>query len=60
MKVSFSTLACPTWSLAAAIEQAHALGFDGIELRFILGSDRLWELPEFTDAGLRESCDRPG
>jgi sugar phosphate isomerase/epimerase len=58
MKVSFSTLACPSWSLAAVIEQAHGLGFDGIELRFVSGSDRLWELPEFTGAGLHESLDR--
>jgi sugar phosphate isomerase/epimerase len=58
MKVSFSTLACPTSSLDAAIEQAQTLGFDGIELRFVSGSDRLWELAEFTGAGLRESRDR--
>jgi len=58
MKVSFSTLACPTWSLEAAIDQARVLEFDGIELRFIAGSDRLWELPEFTGAELRNSCDR--
>ena len=58
MKIGFSTLACPSWSLAAAIEHAHALGFDGIELRFIDNSDRLWELPELRGSGLKETRDR--
>jgi sugar phosphate isomerase/epimerase len=58
MKISFSTLACPSWSFQTAIEQAHTLGYDGIELRFIENSDRLWELPAFQGAGLKEHCDR--
>jgi len=58
MKISFSTLACPSWSVAAVIEQAHALGFDGIELRFIENSDRLWELPDLCGSGLKQTCDR--
>jgi len=35
------------------IEQAHVLGFDGIELRFIENSDRLWELPALHGTGSR-------
>jgi hypothetical protein len=42
MKISFSTLSCPSWSMQTVIEQAHTLGYDGIELRFIENSDRLW------------------
>jgi len=58
MKISFSTLACPTWTMNTVIEQAHALGYDGIELRFIENADRLWELPAFHGAGLAETRDR--
>jgi sugar phosphate isomerase/epimerase len=58
MKISFSTLACPSWSTQTVIEQAHALGYDGIELRFIENSDRLWELPALQGDGLKETRDR--
>jgi sugar phosphate isomerase/epimerase len=58
MKISFSTLACPSWSFQTAIELAHTLGYDGIELRFLENSDRLWELPAFQGAGLKETRDR--
>ena len=58
MKISFSTLASPSWGMHTVIQQAHTLGFDGIELRFIENSDHLWELPMFHGAGLRETCDR--
>ena len=58
MKISFSTLACPSWSIAEVIRKAVDLGYDGIELRFIEDDDRLWERPEFRGAGLRETCDR--
>ena len=58
MKISFSTLACPSWSIQTVIEQAHALGYDGIELRFIENSDRLWELPALQGDGLKETRNR--
>lgn len=58
MKISFSTLACPSWSVQTVIEQARTLGYDGIELRFIENSDRLWELPALQGAGLKETRDR--
>ncbi|MGA2633854.1 MAG: sugar phosphate isomerase/epimerase family protein [Terracidiphilus sp.] len=58
MKISFSTLACPSWTMTTVIEQAHALGYDGIELRFIEDSDRLWELPELSGSGLKQTRDR--
>ena len=68
MRISFSTLACPTWNVNQVIDAAVQYGFDGIELRFIENDDRLWERPEFkgaglaatkrrlSDAGLRISC----
>jgi sugar phosphate isomerase/epimerase len=58
MKISFSTLACPSWSIQTVIEYAHTLGYDGIELRFIENSDRLWELPALHGAGLKETRNR--
>lgn len=47
MKLAFSTLGCPDWSLQYAIEQAQALGFDAIEIRGVkdrLRSDTIEEL----------------
>jgi glucosamine-6-phosphate deaminase len=67
MKLSFSTLGCPSWNLARVIDVAGRLGYDGIELRFLEDDDALWTRPELTsglpetrarltDAGLRVCC----
>src|SRR5260370_2653476 len=37
LKLAFSTLACPQWSLNQVIETANQLGYDGIELRLLDG-----------------------
>src|ERR1017187_2391655 len=58
MKISFSTLGSPSWSMNTVIDEACRLGYDGIELRFIEDSDRLWELPAFQGSGLKETCVR--
>jgi sugar phosphate isomerase/epimerase len=58
MKISFSTLACPAWNLDRVLDAAVRLGFDGIELRFIEMDDLLWERPEFSGAGLRQTVRR--
>jgi len=55
MNISFSTLACPNWTLAQVIEIAQASGYDGIELRFLENEDSLWKLPAFQGAGLGQS-----
>jgi glucosamine-6-phosphate deaminase len=55
VKLSFSTLGCPSWTLAAVIDAAGRLGYDGVELRFLEDDDALWARPELTGAGLRES-----
>jgi sugar phosphate isomerase/epimerase len=47
MKASFSTLACPNWSLAEVLRAASAYGYDGVELRVISRQLDLWDLPEF-------------
>jgi sugar phosphate isomerase/epimerase len=52
MKLSFSTLACPGWTMPQIIAMAFSQGYDGIELRFVEGEDSLWRLPTFSAAGL--------
>jgi fatty-acyl-CoA synthase len=37
MKLAFSTLACPGWSIAQTVEAAVRLGYAGIELRLLDG-----------------------
>jgi sugar phosphate isomerase/epimerase len=55
MKLSFSTLGCPSWSLSQVIDTARSLGYDGIELRFLEGDDALWSRGELRGNGLAES-----
>lgn len=52
MKLSFSTLACPAWTMPQIIAMASAQGYDGIELRYVEGEDSLWKLPAFSGTGL--------
>jgi sugar phosphate isomerase/epimerase len=62
MKVSFSTLACPDWTMPQIIAMAARECYDGIELRFVQGEDSLWKLPAFSGTELastkRELADR--
>jgi sugar phosphate isomerase/epimerase len=55
MKISFSTLGCPNWSLRQVIDLARRERYDGIELRFIEGDATLWTRAEFTGARLRDT-----
>ena len=55
MKLSFSTLACPSWSLERVIDAAGRHGYDGVELRFLEDRDDLWERPELRGPGLPET-----
>jgi sugar phosphate isomerase/epimerase len=68
VKLSFSTLACPDWSMPQIIAIASSAGYDGIELRFVENEDSFWKLPAFrgmhlattkqalSDHGLTISC----
>jgi sugar phosphate isomerase/epimerase len=47
MKVSFTTLACPKWSWTEVLDNAVALGYDGIEIRGIGGELCLGKLEPF-------------
>ena len=50
MKMSFSTLACPDWTMPQIIKIAVDAGYDGIELRFVEGENSLWTLAAFSGA----------
>ena len=52
MRASFSTLACPDWTMPQIIAMAAREGYDGIELRFVQGEDSLWKLPVFSGKDL--------
>jgi sugar phosphate isomerase/epimerase len=52
MKLSFSTLACPDWTMPQIIAIAASAGYDAIELRFVEGEDSLWKLPALQGAAL--------
>jgi sugar phosphate isomerase/epimerase len=52
VKLSFSTLACPDWTMPQIIAIASSAGYDGIELRFVENEDSLWKLPSFRGAQL--------
>jgi sugar phosphate isomerase/epimerase len=55
MKISFSTLACPDWSMRQIIQLAADAGYDGIELRFVEGEDSLWKLAAFSGTQMAET-----
>jgi sugar phosphate isomerase/epimerase len=48
MKLSFSTLACPEWSLEEVLNNAVLCKYDGVEFRGIKGEYDLTKLREFT------------
>jgi sugar phosphate isomerase/epimerase len=50
--LSFSTLGCPTWPFADILTFAAAHGYEGIELRGILGEMDLTKCPEFSGANI--------
>jgi sugar phosphate isomerase/epimerase len=52
MKVSFSTLACPDWTMQQIVAIAARERYDGIELRFVQGEDSFWKLPAFSGSGV--------
>src|SRR5215470_4510411 len=55
MKISFSSLACPSWTLRQVVEIAAKSAYEGVELRFLEGEDSLWKLPRFQGAALNEA-----
>lgn len=48
MKLSFTTLGCPKWDLNTICAKAREYGYDGIDLRGILGELDVTKTPAFT------------
>lgn len=46
MKLAFSSVGCPGWTLAQMVERAKEYGYEGIELRGLLGQLHLPVAPE--------------
>ena len=52
IKLAFSTVACPQWSLETVAQRAEEMGFDGIELRTMgPGGSSFASEPTLSDAG---------
>jgi len=58
MKIAFSTLGCPEWTLEEIIEAAKRDRFDGIEFRGLLSEIDLVNAPEFSPARIAETRTR--
>ncbi len=52
MKFAFSTLGCPDWPIEKVVEQAKALGYDGVEVRGVKRVFDLSQTPEFSPEGI--------
>jgi sugar phosphate isomerase/epimerase len=48
MKLSFTTLGCPDWSLRQIVENAAHMGYDGVDLRGIQDALDISTLPAFS------------
>jgi len=55
MKLSFTTLGCPNWTLRQIVENAAQIGYDGVDLRGLLEDIDVSTRPEFT-TGLNETA----
>ena len=55
MKLAFSTLGCPEWTLPQVAAAARHFGYEAIELRALGGSINLLERPEFGPSAARET-----
>ncbi|MFH1748889.1 MAG: sugar phosphate isomerase/epimerase family protein [Planctomycetota bacterium] len=55
IKLAFSTLGCPGWSLGQTVEAARRYGFEGVELRGIAGELDVRRLPDFSGEGIARS-----
>ncbi len=48
MKISFTTLGCPSWDLNRIVENAANMGFDAVDFRGLLEDMDITRRPEFT------------
>ncbi|MCD4656619.1 MAG: sugar phosphate isomerase/epimerase [Planctomycetes bacterium] len=55
MKLSFSTLGCPDWSLDKTVANAKLYGFEGVELRGVTRVLDIRQLSEFSDENIEQT-----
>jgi sugar phosphate isomerase/epimerase len=55
LKLAFSTLGCPEWTLEQVAAAARNLGYQGIELRALGGSINLLERPELQGSAIQQT-----
>ena len=48
MKLAFSTLGCPLWDFATAVNRARDYGYDAIDIRTLRDTNRVYDLEDFT------------
>ena len=60
MKLAFSTLACPAWSLDQVVAAAHEYGYQGVELRLIDGELIEGSMPEAERERVHQTFARAG
>lgn len=48
LRLAFSTLGCPEWSLEQILQNGEEMGFQGVELRGVAGQMNLSALPAFS------------
>ncbi|MFQ5808776.1 MAG: sugar phosphate isomerase/epimerase family protein [Armatimonadota bacterium] len=58
MKLSFSTLGCPDWSLDQVLTCAAENGYDGVEVRGLHGEIDLRQAPEFAPSEITATKER--
>ena len=58
MKLSYTTLACPSWDIARIVEAAVASRYDAIDFRGYLDCVEIVDSPHFRGDGLREIAAR--
>lgn len=55
MKLGFSTLGCPEWTLEQILKYGRDFGFQGVEIRGIAGRMNADEIPEFLPENQKET-----
>ena len=60
LKLGFSTLGCPAWPYDTVLARAREYGFDGFEVRGLLGEMNLLQLPEFQPGQRAETLRKAG
>ena len=58
MKLAFSTLGCPEWTFDRVLDEARALGYQGVELRGVEGRMRADEMAPFRPERRRETMEK--